>query len=149
MRVRLKGVNSRRKCLADGSFRTYYWAWKGGPPLRGEPGTREFIASYNEAVAQKVAPRTGVLLAINDCAENQAGENGESVARSVGRGGRIRTSAWRNQNPLISFLKSTRIPKKLRNSIRYRSIGYRSGRNGFCLAMVATVELLAPCSSAA
>ena len=29
MRVRLKGVNSRRKCLADGSFRTYYWAWKG------------------------------------------------------------------------------------------------------------------------
>ena len=77
MRVRLKGVNSRRKCLADGSFRTYYWAWKGGPPLRGEPGTREFIASYNEAVAQKVAPRTGVLLALlfrfQDSAEFQFG----------------------------------------------------------------------------
>jgi integrase len=35
-----------------------------GPPLRGEPGTPEFIASYNEAVAQKVAPPTGVLLAL-------------------------------------------------------------------------------------
>jgi hypothetical protein len=64
MRIRLKGLNSKRKRLADGSIRIYYWAWKGGPPLRGEPGTPEFIASYNEAVAQKVAPRTGLLLAL-------------------------------------------------------------------------------------
>ena len=64
MRVRLKGVNSKRKRLADGSVRTYYWAWKGGPPLRGEPGTPEFVASYNEAVAQKVAAPTGVMLAL-------------------------------------------------------------------------------------
>jgi integrase len=64
VRVRLKGINSRRKRLADGSFKTYYWAWKGGPPLRAEPGTPEFIASYNEAVAQKVAPPTGTLLSL-------------------------------------------------------------------------------------
>ena len=64
MRIRLKGINSRRKRLADGSFRTYYYAWKGGPPLRGEPGTPEFIASYNAAVAQKIGPPTGVLLAV-------------------------------------------------------------------------------------
>jgi integrase len=64
MRVRLRGINSKRKKLADGTFKTYYWAWKGGPPLRGEPGTPEFIASYNEAVAKKVAPPTGVLLAL-------------------------------------------------------------------------------------
>jgi len=64
MRVRLKGINSRRKVLADGSVRTYYWAWKGGPPLRGEPGTQEFVASYNEAVARKVIPPTGVLLSV-------------------------------------------------------------------------------------
>ena len=56
MRVRLKGINSRRKKLADGSFKTYHWAWKGGPPLHGEPGTPEFIASYNAAVATK-SPR--------------------------------------------------------------------------------------------
>jgi integrase len=64
MRVRLKGINSRRKRLADGTIRTYWYAWKGGPPLRGEPGTPEFIASYNEAVAQKIAPPSGVLLAL-------------------------------------------------------------------------------------
>jgi integrase len=64
MRVHLKGINSKRKKLADGSFRTYHWAWKGGPPLRGEPGTPEFIASYNEAVAKKVIPPLGVLLAL-------------------------------------------------------------------------------------
>jgi integrase len=64
MRVRLKGINSKRKRLADGTVRTYYWAWKGGPPLRGEPGTPEFIASYNEAIAQKVTPPRGTLLSV-------------------------------------------------------------------------------------
>src|SRR5215469_16464338 len=64
MRVRLKGINSRRKLLADGSVKTYYWAWKGGPPLRGELGSPEFIASYNEAVAQKIAPPRGKLLSV-------------------------------------------------------------------------------------
>src|SRR5262245_48964851 len=64
MRVRLKGINSRRKVLADGSVKTYYWAWKGGPALRGEPGTPEFVASYNEAVAKKIAPPSGALLAL-------------------------------------------------------------------------------------
>ena len=77
MRVRLKGINSKRKRLADGSTKTYYYAWKGGPRLRGEPGTPEFIASYNEAVAARVAPPSGVLLALlfqfQDSAEFQFG----------------------------------------------------------------------------
>jgi integrase len=64
MRMRLKGINSKRKKLANGSVKTYYWAWKGGPPLRGEPGAPEFIASYNEAVATMVASPKGVLLAL-------------------------------------------------------------------------------------
>jgi hypothetical protein len=62
MRIRLRGINCKRKKLAGGSFKTYYWAWKGGPPLQGEPGTPEFQASYNAAVAAKVTPPTGVLL---------------------------------------------------------------------------------------
>jgi integrase len=37
---------------------------EGGPPLHGEPGTPEFVASYNEATAKKIAPPTGVLLAL-------------------------------------------------------------------------------------
>jgi integrase len=64
MRVRLKGLNSKRKRLADGSFKTYWWAWKGGPPLRGEPGTPDFMASYNEAVAAKIAQPRGTLLSV-------------------------------------------------------------------------------------
>lgn len=64
MRIRLKGINSKRKRLADGSFKTYYYAWKGGPPLVGEPGTPEFVASYNEACARKVAAPSGVLLSL-------------------------------------------------------------------------------------
>jgi integrase len=64
MRVPLKGINSKRKRLADGSWRIYYWAWKGGPPLRGEFGSPEFHASYNEAVAKKVIPPTGKLLSV-------------------------------------------------------------------------------------
>jgi integrase len=64
MRIRLKGINRVTKRLADGRTVTYWYAWKGGPALRGEPGTPEFLASYNEAVAQKVRPRAGMLLSI-------------------------------------------------------------------------------------
>lgn len=54
MRMRLKGVNSITKRLADGTTRTYWYAWKGGPALRGEPGAPEFVASYNAAVSAKI-----------------------------------------------------------------------------------------------
>jgi len=64
MRVRLKGINSITKKLADGTRRTYRYAWKGGPPLRGEPGSPEFVHSYNEAIAHKVVPPQGALLSI-------------------------------------------------------------------------------------
>ena len=62
MRVRLKGINSITKKLADGTRRTYWYAWKGGPPLRGEPGTPEFVHSYNEAIARRVVPPQGTML---------------------------------------------------------------------------------------
>ena len=64
MRVRLKGINKVQKRLADGSLKTYWYAWKSGPPLAGEPGSPEFVASYNEAVAQKVVPTAGTLLSV-------------------------------------------------------------------------------------
>ena len=83
MRVRLRGINSKRKKLADGSFKTYYWAWKGGPSLRGEPGSPEFVASYNEAVAQKVAPPRGILLSLLQ--QYQASEDFRLLADSTRR----------------------------------------------------------------
>ena len=64
MRIRLKGINRITKRLADGTTRTYWYAWKGGPPLRGEPGTPEFVASYNEAAARKEVPPSGKLLSV-------------------------------------------------------------------------------------
>jgi integrase len=64
MRIRLKGINSITRTLADGARRTYWYAWKGGPPLRGEPGTPEFVASYNEAAARKAVSPQGILFSI-------------------------------------------------------------------------------------
>src|SRR6516162_1526429 len=59
MRIRLRGINSYTAKLADGTIRKYWYAWKGGPRLQGEPGTPEFIASYNEAAAQKIRTPAG------------------------------------------------------------------------------------------
>jgi integrase len=64
MRIRLKGINSITKRLADGTPRTYWYAWKGGPRLRGDPGSPEFIASYNEAVARKTTAPRGTLISV-------------------------------------------------------------------------------------
>lgn len=64
MRVRLKGINRVNKKLADGTTRTYWYAWKGGPPLKGKPGSPEFVASFNAAAATKVQQPAGTLLAI-------------------------------------------------------------------------------------
>ena len=63
MRIRLKGINSQRKRLADGSFKTYYWAWKGGPPLRVSRARRNLSRATTKR-SPKVAPPTGVLLAL-------------------------------------------------------------------------------------
>jgi integrase len=62
VRVRLKGLNKATKELADGRKVTYWYAWRGGPQLKGEPGSTEFISSYNEAVSAKVKPQTGALM---------------------------------------------------------------------------------------
>jgi integrase len=54
MKVELRGV---AKVTAKG--RTYYYAWRGGPRLRGEPGSPEFHASYNEAIESRRTPEPG------------------------------------------------------------------------------------------
>jgi len=67
MRVRLKGLNSSRKRLADGTVLTYWYAWRGGPRLPGKPGSPEFIAAFNEAVAsRKRAPTEKTLRSLID-----------------------------------------------------------------------------------
>jgi len=61
MRVDLKGLHWTVAKLADGSTKFYWYAWRGGPSLRGEPGTSDFIASYNEAIAQRAPTPAGRL----------------------------------------------------------------------------------------
>ncbi len=51
--LELKGLHRVR---AKGKI--YWYAWRGGPRLAGEPGTPEFIASYNEAIANRQSPDT-------------------------------------------------------------------------------------------
>jgi integrase len=49
VRVRLKGINTVRAKLADGSVRTYHYHKLSGRRLKGEPGTPEFLASIADA----------------------------------------------------------------------------------------------------
>jgi hypothetical protein len=55
----LKGI---AKVTAKGH--TYWYAWRGGPRLRGQPGSPEFHASYNEAVAERRIPEPGKFRAL-------------------------------------------------------------------------------------
>jgi integrase len=54
VKVELAGIAKVRS-----KGRTYYYAWRGGPRLRGEPGSAEFIASYNEAIESRRTPDPG------------------------------------------------------------------------------------------
>jgi hypothetical protein len=64
VRVQLKGLSKATAVLATGERKTYWYAWRGGPRLHGEPGTPEFMRSYNEAVAQRKMPPKGLMLSL-------------------------------------------------------------------------------------
>jgi integrase len=64
MFIRAKGIHWSLCTLADGTEKIYWYAWKNGPRLTGEYGSPEFIASYNAAIATKVATPEGRLLAL-------------------------------------------------------------------------------------
>jgi integrase len=84
MRIRLRGINVVTKKLADGTSKTYWYAWKGGPALCGQPGSPEFVASYNEAIARKVMPPRGTLLSV--LRQYQESEDFRGLADSTRRG---------------------------------------------------------------
>jgi hypothetical protein len=64
MRIRAKGLHWTPVTLADGTKKTYWYAWRGGPRLTGEYGSPQFIASYNTAIATKVIAPEGKLLSL-------------------------------------------------------------------------------------
>ena len=49
VRVRLEGINTVRKRLADGTVKIYFYHRATRLPLVGKPGSAEFIASYGDA----------------------------------------------------------------------------------------------------
>lgn len=59
----IKGLHKTQARRADGTVKTYWYAWKGGPRLEGEPGTRAFEAAYREAVKRRGLARYGDTLA--------------------------------------------------------------------------------------
>lgn len=54
MRIELKGINTVKKTLADGTVGTYHYHRATGTRLEGEPGSPEFVASF-EAAAKAAA----------------------------------------------------------------------------------------------
>jgi integrase len=64
MRMNLKGINSAVVKLASGEVKTYWYAWRGGPRLKGEPGSPDFVRSYSAAHATRTQARDGTLFAL-------------------------------------------------------------------------------------
>lgn len=60
MRVKIAGVHTTTKTLADGTRRKYFYLGKGGPRLEGEPGSSTFVASIHAAkeALKRVPPNT-------------------------------------------------------------------------------------------
>src|SRR5207344_2476015 len=63
----LIGIASATKKLTDGSRRTYYYAWRGGPLLKAEDGTPlqpedpRFFVSYTDAHRARKMPAQGTM----------------------------------------------------------------------------------------
>lgn len=51
MEVALKGLHKVSRRLADGTTRTYFYAWRGGPKIEAAPGTPAFIAEFDRLTA--------------------------------------------------------------------------------------------------
>lgn len=64
MLMHLKGVHRVAKPLKDGRLAVYYYAWRGGPALTGEPGTPAFIDSYQRAHESRKAVPQGTILSL-------------------------------------------------------------------------------------
>lgn len=66
----LPGLAVATKRLADGSTRKYFYAWRGGPLLKGpdgtllQPGDPQFIVAYTRAHEARRTPSTGTMLAL-------------------------------------------------------------------------------------
>jgi integrase len=106
----LKGI---AKVTAKGH--TYYYAWRGGPRLRGEPGSAEFVASYNEAIEERRTPDTNRFRSVVTL--YKASDDYKTLAETTKRS----WSPWLDR--IVDYFGSLRIaqfdrPEKIRPVIR-------------------------------
>lgn len=82
MRIELKGI-----AKVTAKDRTYWYTWRGGPRLEGEPGSPEFIASYNAAAEERRAPDRNRFRAVITAykASNDYKTLADSTKRNWGR----------------------------------------------------------------
>lgn len=71
VRSKLNGLHWTYKTLADGSRRTYYYAWNGGPRICGkngkplyDPDAPEFRAAFDELRAPKIEEKSGPTMQV-------------------------------------------------------------------------------------
>lgn len=65
MEVKLMGIHEVRKILADGKPKTYYYAWRGGPAIKEEPGSRKFLEEFLKLTRERAdAPYQGCMAGI-------------------------------------------------------------------------------------
>jgi integrase len=110
VRINLRGIAKVRS-----KGRTYWYAWRGGPRLRGEPGSPEFMASYNQAVEDRRIPEPGRFKAL--VTRYRASGDYKGLADST----RKNWSPWLDR--IASYFGELRIaqfdrPEKIRKIIR-------------------------------
>ena len=66
-----RDVKGLHKVTARGH--TYWYAWRGGPRLRGEAGTAAFWASYNEAIEDRRFTGARTLPLAGDALQGECG----------------------------------------------------------------------------
>jgi integrase len=64
VRVSLRGINTIRKRLADGTVRTYYYHRSSGERIKGQPGSPEFIASLSDIETRRKKVPEGTFRAV-------------------------------------------------------------------------------------
>lgn len=64
VRANLKGVNTVRKPLKNGTVKLHFYHRATGRPLRGTPGSAEFLNDYAMAEQSQVAKRKGTLVGL-------------------------------------------------------------------------------------
>lgn len=91
------GLHRAPAKLADGTRKTYFYAWKGGPRLPDEYNSPEFAAAYRDAIASKAPRQTGTLQSVIDEYQRSPSGNGSGMA--------FRDLAKRTQSDYVKHIR--------------------------------------------